>query len=65
MAISTPMAKAISWPVNHFTMPRLTVIPAISAPQPNTMKPQAANLAEAGMPSNHGVTFHQACGRLR
>ena len=50
-AISEPMASAISRPLNHFTIPRLTVMPAISQPQPNTMKPQAANLAEAGMPS--------------
>ena len=49
-AISEPMASAISRPLNHFTIPRLTVMPAISQPQPKTMKPQAANLAEAGMP---------------
>ena len=40
----------ISWPLNHFTMPRETVMPAISTPHPNIMKPMAANLAEAGMP---------------
>ena len=50
MAISTPIARAISWPVNHFTMPRLTVMPAISTPQPKIMKPMAESLAEAGMP---------------
>ena len=50
-AISEPMARAISRPLNHFTIPRLTVMPAISQPQPKIMKPQAANLAEAGMPS--------------
>ena len=50
-AISEPMARAISRPLNHFTIPRETVIPAISAPQPKIMKPQAATLAEAGMPS--------------
>ena len=49
-AISDPMASAISRPLNHFTIPRETVIPAISQPQPNIMKPQAANLALAGMP---------------
>ena len=49
-AISEPMASAISWPLNHFTMPRETVMPAISTPHPNIMKPMAANLAEAGMP---------------
>ena len=50
-AISEPMASAISRPLNHFTIPRLTVMPAISQPQPKIIKPQAANLAEAGMPS--------------
>ena len=50
-AISEPIAKAISRPLNHFTIPLDTVIPAISQPQPKIMKPQAANLAEAGMPS--------------
>ena len=50
-AISLPMASAISRPLNHFTIPRLTVIPAISQPQPKIMKPQAANFAEAGIPS--------------
>ena len=49
-AISLPIANAISRPLNHFTMPRLTVMPAISQPQPKIMKPQAANFAEAGMP---------------
>ena len=50
-AISEPMARAISRPLNHLTIPRETVMPAISQPQPKIMKPQAANLAEAGMPS--------------
>ena len=50
-AISLPMAKAISRPLNHFTMPRLTVMPAISTPQPKIMKPLAASLADAGIPS--------------
>ena len=49
-AISDPMANAISWPLNHFTMPRDTIMPAISTPQPKIMKPIAANFAEAGMP---------------
>ena len=44
------VAKAISRPLNHFTIPRETVIPAISTPHPNIMKPTAANLAEAGIP---------------
>ena len=50
-AISEPIAKAISLPLNHLTIPRLTVMPAISTPQPKIMKPQAANLAEAGIPA--------------
>ncbi len=49
-AISEPMANAISRPLNHFTIPLETVIPAISQPQPKIMKPQAANFAEAGIP---------------
>ena len=49
-AISEPMASAVSRPLNHLTMPRLTVMPAISQPQPKSMKPRAASLAEAGMP---------------
>ena len=49
-AISDPMANAISRPLNHFTIPRDTVIPAISQPQPKIMKPLAANLADAGIP---------------
>ena len=50
-AISEPIAKATSLPLNHFTIPRETVIPAISAPQPNIMKPMEANFAEAGIPA--------------
>ncbi len=50
-AISEPIAKAISRPLNHFTIPRLTVMPAISTPQPKIIKPTAENLADAGMPS--------------
>ena len=49
-AISDPMASAISRPLNHLTIPRDTVIPAISTPQPKIMKPIAANLADAGIP---------------
>ena len=51
IAISTPMASAISFPLNHLTIPRETVIPAISTPQPKNMKPIADILADAGMPS--------------
>ena len=50
-AISEPIAIAVSRPLNHFTIPRDTVIPAISTPQPNIINPIAATLADAGMPS--------------
>ena len=50
-AISDPIANAISRPLNHFTIPLDTVMPAISQPHPKIMNPQAANFAEAGMPS--------------
>ena len=49
-AISEPMAMAISRPLNHFTIPLETVMPAISTPQPKIMNPMAANLADAGIP---------------
>ena len=48
-AISEPMARAVSRPLNHLTIPRLTVMPAISQPQPKIMNPMAASFAEAGM----------------
>lgn len=35
-AISEPIASAISRPLNHFTIPRDTVMPAISTPQPKS-----------------------------
>ena len=49
-AISEPIASAISRSLNHFTIPRDTVIPAISTPQPKIMKPTAENFADAGIP---------------
>ena len=49
-AISEPIARAISRPLNHFTIPRLTVIPAISHPQPKIINPDAASFADAGIP---------------
>ena len=49
MAISSPIARAISLPVNHLTMAFETVIPAISVPQPKIMKPRQASFALAGM----------------
>ncbi len=35
VAISNPIAKAISLPLNHLTMIFDTVIPAVSTPTPN------------------------------
>ena len=48
MAISMPIAKAISLPLNHFAMDFDTVVPAISQPQPKIMKPKEANFALPG-----------------
>ena len=48
IAISTPMARAISLPLNHLAMALETVVPAISQPQPNIMKPRVAILALPG-----------------
>ena len=48
MAISIPIANAISLPLNHFTIPFDTVTPAISTPQPKIAKPIDAILADAG-----------------
>ncbi len=52
-AISQPMARAISLPSNQRAIALLTVIPAISQPQPNIMKPRAASLAEPGIAVHH------------
>ena len=49
IAISRPIARASSFPVNHLTIARDTVTPAISVPQPKTMKPRQASFALAGM----------------
>ena len=50
-AISEPIAMAVSRPLNHLTIPRDTVIPAISTPHPKIINPIVANLADAGIPS--------------
>ena len=42
VAISRPIARAISLPLNHFTMILDTVIPAVSTPTPNIAKPTPA-----------------------
>ena len=49
IAISSPIASAISLPLNHLAMALETVVPAISQPQPNIIKPKEASLALAGM----------------
>ena len=53
IAISRPMARAISLPLNHLAIALDTVVPAISHPQPKIMNPKDANLAEAGMDVHH------------
>ena len=53
MAISRPIASAISLPLNHFAIALETVVPAISQPQPKSMKPSDAILALAGMLTHH------------
>ena len=53
MAISSPMARAISLPSNHLAMAFDTVMPAISMPQPKIIKPSDASLAEAGNEVHH------------
>ena len=52
-AISEPIANAVSLPLNHFTIPRDTVMPPISVPQPKSMKPSDAIFALAGMLTHH------------
>ena len=54
IAISKPIARAISLPLNHLARILLTVVPAISQPQPKIMKPNMASLA---LP---GIAGHQA-----
>ena len=49
MAISTPMASAISLPSNQRAMARETVTPAISAPHPKMAKPMHATFALPGI----------------
>ena len=56
IAISSPMAKAISLPLNHFAIAFDTVVPAISHPHPKIMKPKEAILALAGMDVHHELS---------
>ena len=48
-AISSPIARAISLPLNHLAIIFETVVPAISQPQPKIMKPSEASLALPGI----------------
>ena len=56
IAISSPMANAISLPSNHLAMARDTVIPAISQPQPKIMKPRQASFALPGIETHHELS---------
>ena len=48
IAISRPIARAISLPANHLAIARDTVIPAISQPHPKIINPRHANFAFPG-----------------
>ena len=56
IAISRPIARAISLPLNHFAIAFDTVVPAISQPQPKSMKPKQAILALAGRVTHHELS---------
>ena len=56
IAISRPIARAISFPSNHLARVFETVIPAISQPQPKIMKPRAASLALPGIAVHHELS---------
>ena len=49
IAISSPIARAISLPLNHLAMAFDTVVPAISHPHPKIMNPRAAIFALPGI----------------
>ena len=57
MAISSPMARAISLPSNHLAMALETVVPAISHPHPKIMNPSEAILALPGN-ATHQLLSH-------
>ena len=52
VAISSPIANAISLPLNHFTIILETVIPAISTPTPKIAYPNAARNTCSFIPKN-------------
>jgi len=53
IAISSPIANAISLPLNHLAIAFDTVVPAISHPQPKIMNPRQAILALPGRATHH------------
>ena len=55
-ASGKPIANAISLPLNHFARILLTVVPAISQPQPNIIKPNIAIFAEPGIEVHHELS---------
>ena len=56
VAISIPIANAISFPLNHFTIIFETVIPAISTPTPKIAYPKAAKPTCVFIPKNVSPT---------
>ena len=59
MAISRPIARAISLPLNHLASTLDTLVPSISQPQPKIIKPSEAILALAGI-STHQLSSQPA-----
>ena len=59
MAISSPIARAISLPLNHLARIFDTLVPSISQPQPNIINPREAIFALAGI-STHQLPSHWA-----
>ena len=57
MAISSPMASAISLPSNHLAIAFETVVPAISHPHPKIMNPSDAIFALPGN-ATHQLSSH-------
>ena len=59
IAISRPIARAISLPLNHFAIAFETVIPAISQPHPKIMKPREAIFALPGRATHQELSHSQ------
>ena len=60
IAISNPIANAISLPLNHFTIPFDTVIPAISTPQPKIINANDAIFADEDVVSLNGKNVQKS-----